>query len=69
MTIFSGRRVKVPLFEISSQPKVNLSDIKNRRYNLFLGKCPVCGEQLSDKYPYHPENGCLYGIIYNITEE
>jgi len=63
------RRVKVPLFELSSSPKMHLSDIKQRRYSLIPRCCPVCEVELSCSYPYHPENGCLYGIIYNINEE
>lgn len=67
--ILTPRRVKMPLFEISANPKIHLSDIKQRGFSLIPRYCPVCEVELSNNHPYHPENGCLYGIIYNINEE
>lgn len=69
MTDFN--RVEFPLFEVASCPKISLSQIKSRRFDLFrryLEKCPACGVQMSGEYPYHPEDDCIYGLIYNVDE-
>jgi hypothetical protein len=55
----------VPLFDVPTST-INISDIKNRRFDLLERRCPVCGIKMSSYYPYHPEDDCVYGVIYNI---
>ncbi len=41
MSFIYGRRVEVPLLEISENPRVVLDDIRHRRF-LHPRACPVC---------------------------
>ena len=43
-----GRRVTVPLFDLSSNPKLNLSALKSRRFSLIPIICPICGARVDD---------------------
>lgn len=42
----TGRRVRVPLFELQSNPTASLADVRKRRF--LDSACPVCGLQVSD---------------------
>jgi hypothetical protein len=42
LAVFPVRRVVVPEFELASNPKVLLSDVKRR--TVAQRKCPVCGK-------------------------
>ena len=41
-----GRRVTVPMFDISSNPSISLSAIKNRHFISTI--CPICGARVFD---------------------
>lgn len=43
-----ARRVMVPLFDISSNPKINLTNISQRWFSLIPKRCPVCRDVVDD---------------------
>jgi len=57
--------VFIPLFDVPTST-ISIADIKSRRFDLLERHCPLCGVLMSSIYPYHPEDDCVYGIIYNI---
>ena len=50
-----GTRVLVPMFELTSCAKINLSVIKNRRYSNYV--CPICEELVPDLLEHAEEIG------------
>jgi hypothetical protein len=61
------KRIKVPAYEYDFRVStISIADIKSRRFDLLERKCPVCEVIISRTYPYHPEDDCDYGVIYNV---
>ena len=50
-----GTRVLVPIFELASCAKINLSVIKNHRYSNHV--CPICEELVPDLLEHAIEIG------------
>jgi hypothetical protein len=58
-----GKKLVAPL-----RRSMDYSSIARKAFSvdpLPIAKCPECGVEI---YSEHPDNGCVYGDVYNVME-